>query len=59
MTAKELMGTGDVAQRLGATRSTVNRLVNAGHIPIIGVIGKRRIRVFDRAEIERIAMEEK
>ena len=52
------MGTGDVAQRLGATRSTVNRLVNAGHIPIIGVIGKRRIRGFARADIERIAMED-
>ncbi len=53
------MGTGDVAQRLGATRSTVNRLVNAGHIQIIGVIGKSRIRVLERAEIASIDIEEK
>lgn len=58
MTTNELIGTAEVSQILGITRSGVNRRVELGSLHPAGTIGPRRIRVFDRSEIERLASEE-
>lgn len=58
MTTIELIGTTEVSQILGITRSGVNRRVALGSLHPTGTIGPRRIRVFDRAEIEKLAREE-
>ncbi|WP_115685965.1 helix-turn-helix domain-containing protein [Corynebacterium senegalense] len=58
MTHSELMGTAEVATLLGKSRATINRMVEAGELAPAGVVGSRRIRVFDRAEIERLTSEE-
>lgn len=57
MNHSELIGSRDVARHLGKSRATINRMVDAGTITPIGTIGKRGIRVFDRAEIEKLARE--
>lgn len=51
----ELIGTADAAKLLGMSRNGINERVNRGTLTPVGVIGKRRTRVFDRAEIEAIA----
>lgn len=58
MTHYELIGARDVATLLGVSRATVNRWAESGRIEQVGELGKRGIRVFDRAEIERLAAEE-
>lgn len=55
MTQLDLIGTLEVAELLGVTRATVNRMVNEGTITPAGKIGSRGIRLFTRAEIEKLA----
>lgn len=55
MTTKVLIGSAEAGRLLGLTRNGVNRRVDAGQLIPVGRIGRRGIRVFDRAEIERIA----
>lgn len=57
MTPINLLGTKEVAEIMGTNRTTINRWVDSGRIKPIGCVGKRGIRVFDRAEIEALAME--
>lgn len=59
MTHMELIGTADAARLLGIGRATVHRWAEAGRIRQVGELGKRRIRVFDLAEIEELAKKEK
>lgn len=58
MTNPVLIGTKEAASLLGITRAQVNRRVLAGKLSPLGEFGERGIRVFDRAEIERLAAEE-
>nr|DAL07378.1 MAG TPA: Tor inhibition protein helix, reverse turn, PROTEIN [Caudoviricetes sp.] len=58
MTQIEIIGTAETARLLGIGRATVNRWAESGRIKQVGELGKRGIRVFDRAEIERLAAEE-
>ena len=58
MTQIELIGTAEAARLLGIGRATVNRWAESGRIRQVGELGKRGIRVFDRAEIERLVAEE-
>ena len=58
MTNPVLIGTKEAAGLLGITRAQVNRRVLAGKLTPLGEFGERGIRVFDRAEIERLAAEE-
>ena len=55
MTQLDLIGTLEVAELLGVTRATVNRMVNEGTITPTGKIGARGIRLFTRSEIEKFA----
>lgn len=59
MTLSQLIGTNEAARLLGVTRSTVNRHVASGIITPAGELGRRGIRVFDRAYIEELARTEK
>lgn len=59
MTQIELIGTAETARLLGIGRATVNRWAESGRIEQVGELGKRGIRVFDRAAIEAIAQKEK
>lgn len=59
MTRYELIGARDVATLLGVSRATVNRWAESGRISQVGELGKRGIRVFDRAAIEAIAASER
>ena len=59
MTHYELIGSRDVAALLGVSRATVNRWSESGRIRPAGELGKRGIRVFDRAAIEAIAAGER
>lgn len=53
-----LIGTREAARVLGLSRSTVNRRAGAGNLPYVEKLpGRLGNYVFDRAEIERIAME--
>lgn len=54
-----LLGTKEVAEIMGTNRATINRWVDSGRIKPVGSVGKRGIRVFDRAEIEALAEEAK
>lgn len=58
MTNPVLIGTKEAASLLGITRAQVNRRVLSGKLTPLGEFGERGIRVFDRAEIERLAAEE-
>lgn len=58
MTNPVLIGTKEAAGLLGITRAQVNRRVLDGKLTPLGEFGERGIRVFDRAEIERLAAEE-
>ena len=55
MTLNDLLGTKEVAEIMGTNRTTINRWVDSGRIKPVGSVGKRGIRVFDRAEIEALA----
>ncbi|MFW9221547.1 helix-turn-helix domain-containing protein [Corynebacterium striatum] len=55
MTPINLLGTKEVAEIMGTNRTTINRWVDSGRIKPVGSVGKRGIRVFDRAEIEALA----
>lgn len=59
MSQMELIGTADAAQLLGIGRATVHRWAESGRLNQVGELGKRRVRVFDRAEIEQLAKQEK
>lgn len=59
MTQMELIGTAETARILGIGRATVHRWADAGRIRQVGELGKRGIRVFDRAAIEDLAAKEK
>lgn len=59
MTQIELIGTAETARLLGIGRATVNRWAESGRISQVGELGKRGIRVFDRAAIEAIAASER
>ena len=59
MTEETVIVVPDAAKRLGVTRATVNRWADAGRIPALGRVGQRRIWVFDREAIERMAAEGK
>ncbi|WP_055121359.1 helix-turn-helix domain-containing protein [Corynebacterium oculi] len=54
----DLIGTTEAAKILHQTRTTIARRVASGDLHPVGSIGPRKIHVFDRAEIERIANEE-
>lgn len=58
MSTLELIGTADAARILGLTRGGVNRRVELGTLTPYATIGPREIRVYDRAEIERLAEDE-
>ena len=57
--SKTLIGTTETAALLGLSRAAVNKRVAAGTLVPAGEVGPRAIRVFDRAEIERLAEKEK
>ena len=59
MTTINLLGTKEVAEIMGTNRATINRWVDRGRIKPVGTVGKRGIRVFDRAAIEELARREK
>lgn len=59
MSQMELIGTADAAQLLGIGRATVHRWAESGRLNQVGELGKRGVRVFDRAEIEQLAKQEK
>lgn len=59
MSQMELIGTADAAQLLGIGRATVHRWAESGRLNQVGELGKRGVRVFDRAEIEEMARREK
>lgn len=59
MSQIELIGTADAAQLLGIGRATVHRWAESGRLNQVGELGKRGVRVFDRAEIEELARREK
>ncbi len=59
MSQIELIGTADAAQLLGIGRATVHRWAESGRLNQVGELGKRGVRVFDRAEIEQLAKQEK
>lgn len=59
MSETELIGTADAAQLLGIGRATVHRWAESGRLNQVGKLGKRGVRVFDRAEIEEMARREK
>lgn len=59
MSQIELIGTADAAQLLGIGRATVHRWAESGRLHQVGELGKRGVRVFDRAEIEQLAKQEK
>ncbi len=50
MTERLLLTKGEVADQLGVSVRTVERLVAAGHLPLVSVEGSRRIRVGDLAK---------
>ena len=50
MAERLLLTKGEVADQLGVSVRTVERLVAAGHLPLVSVEGARRIRVSDLAE---------
>lgn len=54
MTAK-LIGTSETALLLGISRASVNKRVNDGKLKPAGEIGPRGIRLFNRADIEKLA----
>ena len=56
--SKSLIGTAETAALLGLSRAAVNKRVAAGTLVPAGEVGPRAIRVFDRAEIERLAAEQ-
>ena len=57
MSSLQLIGATDAARLLGVSRSGFDLKCQRGEVKAQGRIGKRGIRVFDRAEIERIAAE--
>lgn len=57
MSEKQLIGSTEAAALLGLARSSVNRYVTEGRITPIGELGKRGIYVFDKSEIEALALE--
>lgn len=59
MSTNTLVGAEAAARRLGLSRSGFNKAVQEGRIPVAARLGKRGTYVFDRAEIEAIAAEEK
>ena len=59
MSQIELIGTADAAQLLGIGRATVHRWAESGRLNQVGALGTRGVRVFDRAEIEQLAKQEK
>ena len=59
MSQMELIGTADAAQLLGIGRATVHRWAESGRLNQVGELGKRGVRVFDRAEIEEMARRKK
>lgn len=58
MNHMELIGTAEAAQLLGIGRATVHRWAESGRLHQVGELGKRGVRVFDRAEIEALASRE-
>lgn len=59
MSQIELIGTVEAARLLGIGTATVHRWVESGRLTQLGELGKRGIRVFDRADIEALAEKEK
>lgn len=54
-TLDSLIGTQEAAKILGITRAGINNRVNTGRLTPFGEIGPRGIRLFNRAEIEKLA----
>ncbi len=59
MTQLDLIGTLEAAELLGVTRAGINNRVNTGRLTPVGEIGPRGIRLFNRAEIEKLAETQK
>lgn len=53
----QFIGTAEAARTLRKSRATISRMVDSGELPTAGTVGPKHIRVFDRAEIERLAAE--
>lgn len=53
------IGTADAAEILHVSTRTVQRKADTGQIPVVQTLGPHRSLVFERAEIERLAREEK
>lgn len=54
-TLHSLIGTQEAAKILGITRAGINNRVNTGRLKPVGEIGPRGIRLFNRADIEKLA----
>jgi phage terminase Nu1 subunit (DNA packaging protein) len=48
---------GEAARILGVSQPRVTQLANAGSLPVAMRVGARRLRLYDRAVIERAAAE--
>lgn len=59
MASYELIGATDAARLLGLSRPGLHRRVKEGRLTPLGTVGKRGTYVFDRAEIDRLAAEQK
>ena len=59
MSKYELVGATDAARIIGISRAGLQNAVKDGKVNPAARIGKRGILVFDRAEIDRLAAEQK
>jgi DNA-binding transcriptional MerR regulator len=53
----DYMELGEVAHRLGLSQQRVRELADRGSIPVAMRVGRRGLRLFDPAAIERVARE--
>jgi len=45
------------AQILGVSRQHVDRLIKNGQLPVVDIVGTQKIRLLDRAQVERFKKE--
>ena len=47
----------EAAQILGVSRQHVDRLIRNGQLPVVDIVGTQKIRLLDRAQVERFKKE--
>ncbi len=47
----------EAAQILGVSRQQVDRLIKNGQLPVVDIVGTQKIRLLDRAQVERFKKE--